>query len=346
MLFLYVSVAILAMIGIGKRSPDQMEEALSVKQTTMIKGLFVLLVFASHISQYIELPPNLLTRGYSIIRSRIGQMVVVPFLFYSGYGIRCAIGRKGEAYLRAMPKRRILRTYLHFLLILPLFFVVQLLLGQRYSPGHILLSLIFLKSFGNSNWYLFAILYLYIATYFSFRYLRSQKTACLVCFLLSAVYWVIFFLLKDNYWYNTIFVYWFGLIYPDIRQSIEKRTSGLRGWIAALAVLGIAVLMLTLFRSYRHKDGLLENLRGVLLMLLINVFLMRVRIGNSALAWLGKHVFLCYILQRLPMIIFETMGLPQYSIGLFVLASAAATLLLVLIYDRLLAALDRRLFSD
>ena len=92
--------------------------------------------------------------------------------------------------------------------------------------------------------------------------------------------------------------------------------------------------------------GLLENLRGILLMLLINVFLMRVRIGNSALAWLGKHVFLCYILQRLPMIIFETMGLPRYSIGLFVLASAAATLLLVLIFDRLFAAFDRRLFSD
>ncbi len=346
MLLLYASIAVLAMIGIGKRSPDHMEEALSVKQTTMIKGIFVLLVFVSHLYLHMQLPSDWMARGYYWIRSKHGQMVVVPFLFYSGYGIRCAIVRKGEAYLRAMPKRRILRTYLHFLLILPLYFAVKLLLGQRYSPGHILLSLIFLKSFGNETWYLFAILYLYIATYFSFRYLRSQKAACLVCFLLSAVYWVIFFLLKEKYWYNTIFVYWFGLIYPDIRQGIEKRTSCLRGWIAALAVLGIAVVMLTLFRSYQHKDGLLENLRGILLILLINIFLMRIRVGNAVLAWLGKHVFLCYFLHSLPMIVFESIGLPQYSIGLFVFASAAVTLLLVLIYDRLFAAFDRRLFSD
>ncbi len=346
MLFLYVAIAALVLIGIGKRSPDQPEKALSVEQTTMIKGVFVLLVFASHISQYVELPQTLLAKGYSIIRSGIGQMVVVPFLFYSGYGIRCSILRKGDAYLRSMPKRRILRTYLHFVLILLLFLTAQLLLGRRYSTGHVLLSFCMLKSFGNSNWYIFAVLFLYIATFFSFRFARSQKKACLMCLLLSALYWAVFFFTKESFWYNTIFVYWFGLIYPDLRQSIEKLTSCLHGWIAVLAVLALAVLTLTLFRSYQYKDGLLENLRGILLMLLINIFLMRIRLGNVVLAWLGKHVFLCYMLQRLPMIVFSQLGLPQYSIGLFIPACAVCTLFLVLIYDRFIAAFDRRLFPE
>ena len=69
------------------KNPDY----LSKKQTTAIKGIFVLLVFFGHITQYITMGS-----AYERIVTSIGQLVVVMFLFYSGYGIMCQIMTKND----------------------------------------------------------------------------------------------------------------------------------------------------------------------------------------------------------------------------------------------------------
>ena len=44
--------------------------------------------------------------GYQMLRNYMGQSIVSLFLFYSGYGIYEAIKRKGTAYIKAMPVKR------------------------------------------------------------------------------------------------------------------------------------------------------------------------------------------------------------------------------------------------
>ena len=56
------------------------KRALNKEQTTCINGIFVLFVFLSHFGQYETMPWNRLLLA-------IGQLMVAPFLFYSGYGI-------------------------------------------------------------------------------------------------------------------------------------------------------------------------------------------------------------------------------------------------------------------
>lgn len=51
--------------------------ALNKEQTTCINGIFVLFVFLSHFGQYETMPWN----GVLLA---IGQLMVAPFLFYSG----------------------------------------------------------------------------------------------------------------------------------------------------------------------------------------------------------------------------------------------------------------------
>lgn len=51
--------------------------ALNKEQTTCINGIFVLFVFLSHFGQYETMPWNHLLLA-------IGQLMVAPFLFYSG----------------------------------------------------------------------------------------------------------------------------------------------------------------------------------------------------------------------------------------------------------------------
>ena len=72
-----------------------------------VKGLFLILVFASHFCQYVTLGGGL-DAGYLNTRKFLGQMIVVPFLFYSGYGVVASIRRKGETYLLSMPVQRMI----------------------------------------------------------------------------------------------------------------------------------------------------------------------------------------------------------------------------------------------
>ena len=348
MLLIYVITLLLVFWNIKKRPEASMESALSVEQTTMIKGLFVLLIFASHVSQHLDLSQSsdLLTRGYSVIRNKLGQLIVAPFLFYSGYGIRCAIERKGEPYLRAFPKQRILRTYVHTVLILLLFLLTQLVLGERYSFGKILFGFLLWDSFGNSNWYMFAILMLYLFTWLGFRFVQNRKASILLWVVLTVGYCLALYRIRDSYWYNTVFVYCYGLAYPDLKRFFDHRQKENKTiWLLCCVLFALLTIVLTFSRVSVIPKSLCENVRAITAMTFINLFLRRVRLGNRVLYWFGTHVFECYLIQRLPMIVFTKMGVQQISVAMFIFACAAATVILAAFCKRVLNAMDRKVFS-
>ncbi len=347
MLLLYGFILMIALCGLRLREANDGDSALSPEQTTMIKGIFVLLVFASHAGQYLSLHASdgFLTHGYLFLRARLGQLIVVPFLFYSGYGISCAIERKGAPYLRAFPKNRILKTYFHSTLIVILFWLTQTLLGHSYPIEKCVAAFLLWGSFGNSNWYLFTVLFLYLFTWISFRLFQNRpRVAICLCFGLTLGYFLVLLRYKEAWWYNTVFAYCFGLLYPALRQKLSHLWEKSAGWLAFLAGSAGLVLALTFLRFEPLADGFRENLRAIAFMLLLNCFLYRVQLGNRLLRWLGAHVFECYLLQRLPMILLSELGLAAYSPALFVLACAAGTVLLVIPVSLGLRLVDRRLF--
>ena len=61
------------------------DDYLSVPKTTSIKGLFAVLILLSHVRGY-----GVFTSGTdlgSTVLTILGQMIVVMYFFYSGYGI-------------------------------------------------------------------------------------------------------------------------------------------------------------------------------------------------------------------------------------------------------------------
>lgn len=88
---------------------ERIEYSLSVPQTTCIKGIFVVLIFLSHSCQYIDTKTLPFFRLYLLLGSILGQLIVAPFLFYSGYGVMEQIKDKGESYVDQMPKKEYLR---------------------------------------------------------------------------------------------------------------------------------------------------------------------------------------------------------------------------------------------
>lgn len=178
MFILYLIIACLLLLGIKIQRTGIYEGYIDKTQCNCIKGFFIVVVFCRHIAPY------LMDAGYDFsilgdkifqgIDSRIGQLLVVMFLFYSGYGVSESFKRKGEIYLWNIPKRRVLPTLINFDVAVLLFAIVNLCLGIDYPIIVSILSFTGWKSIGNSNWYIFVIISCYLSTYLTARLLGTQ----------------------------------------------------------------------------------------------------------------------------------------------------------------------------
>lgn len=115
MIFFYIILFILVLCGLRYKKNNQ--DYISVQQTNVIKGIFIWLVFMGHIIPYITkvVPFELFVdKAASGVVSILQQLVVVPFLFYSGYGVMNSIKNKGAGYVDSIPTKRLLNTMLNF----------------------------------------------------------------------------------------------------------------------------------------------------------------------------------------------------------------------------------------
>lgn len=83
----------------GMRVVRWNEQYVGRYQTTCIKGFFIILVILNHANGYLIRSGNTFDLLYFFITSHIGQLMVVMFLFYSGYGIMESY-KKSDKYPR------------------------------------------------------------------------------------------------------------------------------------------------------------------------------------------------------------------------------------------------------
>ena len=114
--------------------------------------------------------------------AKFGQLIVVMFLFFSGYGVMSAIRNKGAAYVQAMPRHRILTVLVNFDVAVVIFAVLQLLLGRVFPVNRYLLSLVGWEQIGNSNWYIVAIAILWFGFVTGIGFYLNAKAIPLVPF--------------------------------------------------------------------------------------------------------------------------------------------------------------------
>ena len=210
MSYILLAVAVVTFFGCKYNAEGFNEGYIGKEQTKSINGVFVMLIFMSHFAQYITLDK---TSVYYDVKTQLSQLVVVTFLFYSGYGIMCSIMKKGNAYVRNIPLRRFLPVWAHFALALLLFMVSNVILGYKYPLRDTVLSFAGWSSIGNSNWYIFCILALYVMTVVSFLCFGKSHSQALLCmFALTGAYIVVMSRYKEVHWYNTAIMYPFGML--------------------------------------------------------------------------------------------------------------------------------------
>lgn len=256
--------------------------ALSKEQTTCINGIFVMFVFLSHFGQYETMPWNNLLLA-------IGQLMVAPFLFYSGYGIMEQIQRRGVAYIDGMPRKRILKFYIHFCMALCIYLFLSFLLGKEYSFVRIILSFTALSSIGNSNWYVFAILAMYSIVYISFK--QCKKHSMSACVFFTILYIVLMDIIKDQaWWYNIILCFPAGMILSKYKDRV---CSMIQKPVFFVFMITLALVL------YLFSFSILayEIISIGFCFLIVDVCAYK-EIKNDLFHFLGQYVFEIYILQR------------------------------------------------
>lgn len=320
------------------------DDYISPKQTAAINGIFTLLIFFSHISTYITLDGKL-DASYVIFKNYLGQLVVVSFLFYSGFGIMESIKKKGFDYVKGIPTKRFFKVLYHFDLAILLFIVVNLILGNQLKTFDTLFAFIGWSSVGNSNWYIFVVLALYLLVFISFMLARGNKYAGTILMSVLSVGFVLLLFAagKESHWYNTLIVYPVGMIFSLIKDKFNSIVAK-KDMIWLICTVGTLVLFVV-FEHFRGKSFVIYELGVISFAMVLVLFTMKFKIGNKILNWFGAHVFSIYILQRLPMMIFEKVGLAESHKYIYVVICFAVTLGLASLFDIFTGRLDSLLYK-
>jgi membrane-bound acyltransferase YfiQ involved in biofilm formation len=269
--------------------------------TQCIKGAFVLLIIFSHMQQYRQFSfyPDAAFGVY------LGQTITAPFLFFSGYGILESIKTKPD-YSKYFFISRFFKTLLDFwVLLLP--YVVLALIEKTYSISDFLLSLTGLRSLGNSDWFVFCILFFYFICSFSF--LSKKKTLLIgsIILTLSTVIYsvVLVYFGKEDYWVDTAFCFAVGVWVSFFKDKILTFTNKKINFV--LASLLFLMLFLALVYFVQKTNGVLklplEIAKNSSFVVLVLLFCLKINNKSKLFELMGKASFSIYILQRFPMII-------------------------------------------
>lgn len=280
-------------------------------QTTTINGFFILLVTMSHLSSYTKDFPFLDSIVIRLV-GLVGQYMVSTFLFFSGFGVFTSIMKSnGGGYTKMIPCKRILITLLNFDIAILVYFLFMIFTPGRFHFGieidihsayDVAFSFLGLKSAGNSNWYIVAILFMYAATYLSFRWTGLRVSSFVLLSFFTLLYIVVFhFAGYGAWWYDTVFCYLAGMVYAvnkDRFFRLYNSSWGLCIFVNLLLCLLITALNL---KGLLPFQPIVANIGAILFANIFVILNHRIEFNSHMLLFFGTNLFGIYIMQRIPM---------------------------------------------
>jgi len=272
---------------------------MDLKNTSPIRGVFVWMIFLKHYYTYFK------NRKYLYIKilKYLAQKIVSLFLFYSGYGILESIKAKGRNYVKALPKKAII-LFVKFQIIIFFFFLCNMILGIKFTLKRYLLSMIFISSIGNSNWFTFTIIIFYLYTYLCFIFIKKERLFIGIIFLNITI--IIHIYLVFNYFYqkkyysiDNSFCFILGFYYSLIRIFTDRLLMKDDSYYFTILSSNIIFYYIFYIKAYRCINLLIQN---CFFCMIVTFITMKIRLYNEFLIFLNSHSFSIYLLQRIIMI--------------------------------------------
>ncbi len=338
MSFVILALAALCFVGlkIGIREP--LDDYISPNGTLAVKGLFVLIVFLSHSTGYVTYGTGLSDMLMLKTCSAVNQLMVVPFFFYSGYGIMVSAMTKKD-YGKKLPKNRLLPLYLKFVFAVIIYIAAGFITGKSYGVRDIFYGLIGWESVGNSNWFMFATFVLYVISFFAISFFKNKYLSASLSALLTVGYIFLMVLAgKEVVWYDTVLAFPLGMFFAVFKDKFDSLTKKFSAWLLSLAACGGAFLLFWyIFKvaesSFVSTAALI--FKSLFFALCLAVITRRFSPRNKILSFFGKHVFGIYIFQRLPMLLLVHY-IPSINRYVFAVISFVLTVGIAVLFESLL----------
>lgn len=343
MIFLFVFLAFICLWNI--RVPKFHDDYMSLEATTSIKGIFAVIILYSHLSGYIQLSNNWYDQSFKLVLNYIGQLMVSMYFFYSSYGIMESLKTK-RGYVKSFFKNRIIKILVHFDIAVLAYLILAFLMGKEYPLSYYFTCWVGWDSIGNSNWFIFVILFLYLLLYVTLLITRRLDNKMVWDALIMTILSVLFMLVlkiagKSFYWYDTILTFplgmWFSLFRNGITSFFKKVHSRV---VSSVIVLFIVSAVFVTWYYYFRIDN--YSICACLFSLLVVFVCMKIKIGNGVLHWLGVCSFDIYILQRIPMNLLQMWGVSNRYV--FAILAISFALLISWLFHLLLKKIDTVLF--
>lgn len=309
------------------------KDYISKDTANVVKGICIWLVFICHISQYIVRIPNLNLADELCfnLNGYLKQLIVVPFLFYSGYGVTLSIFRKGADYADKIPQKRVLSTLINFDIAVLFFLIMNIVLGLELSLRQVLYSFVGWDSIRNSNWYIFCIIICYLISWASYKLARGNRSMLIAIWMGILFYTAIMYFFKGHWWYDTIYAYGAGAIFAVYNKQIVEYIKNHYNSTLFIGMLGFLI-----FYNAPNYFSISANISAVFLCGLLVLLTLKVKLKNFALEWSGKLLFPIYIYQRLSMVALATIYGGEFMIQnryLYIIFCLGITLVIAAIYN-------------
>ncbi len=349
------------------------EEYLSLEQTKILRGITALGIVLHHLAQKSCAPwhpSRYVVHGLDPFIP-MGYMFVAVFLFCSGIGLYRSSQSKPD-YLKGFFHRRILPVMVAFYLSEILYTAIRLLMGEKMDFTTVLWYLSGLHMANWNAWYVIVIPFFYLGFHVSFRFCRRESTAIFWIFLFTLGYTVLGacidhqndWWMRGEWWYNSIILFPLGLVFARHEKSITPvLKKGYWFWLI-LAAAGFFLLFrlsewlinsfLGYYSAWNDPLKIVKRLLSAGMQWLVCIFyvalcfliMLKVRIGNRMLAWLGAVTLDLYLVHGVFVELFGYSFLdltPSIvyirNVALYILVVLACTVPSVFLFRRIRIAL-------
>lgn len=291
-LLFYVLYAVLVLISLRK---GENKNFLSMDQTNIMKGIFIVLIVVHHFTIRLSDPGLLKPFGL------VGYLGVAGFFLFSGYGMMSSNLRK-ENYLKNYLISKLFRVYFPIVLAFFIIGVIGNLLNYHENNFVDLIKKTFLlinPINGSLNWFVTATLIFYLNFYVSFK-LFSTKKAIISSFVLNGCYVVVgLYLGLGLWWINTAFAYPLGILLAYKKDFVISALKKYYWFLLLLAgaLFSISFVAQEVINMNRTIQLLLMTISVVAFSMLILTAMYKINFKTKTFAFLGMISYELFLIH-------------------------------------------------
>ncbi len=352
MISIYVVLAVILLLGVKVRIRDWDDGFLSLGNTKILQGFCAVLIIIHHISQVLS-DSKVLSPF-----NEYGVLFVGIFFFCSGYGLIKSFKTK-DNYMQGFLGKRLPSVLIPFYITTFIYMAIFLLLSPKPSLKQIILNVTGIQLINPQAWYIVAIVLLYIAFYFIFKYIKNEKIAFVSMAVFIACYIIFGIILRHGpwwlqgeWWYNTCFLFYIGMLIARFEKGLIVIVKKYYAIILPVAIVAFVVMYrvsnytIGKFSYYAQTEtasGYPETLicfftqlpAVILFVAAVFILCMKITFSNVILRFLSKISLELYLIHYLFLLLYKSDNIyisnDLLYVTLVVISSVAAAFLVNII---------------